>query len=166
MSVSGLTQPQRIIARELTTQAALLGLHHAPAIHYTQGPQRWQGIATHRVAAKGNYPNYADCSAFASWCLWNSLSVRFHLPDIVNGDHWQGGYTGTMAQHGRQVVHLKNVIRGDCVLYGAAPIFDHTAIVVGHRNGIPIVVSHGSESGPILLTYNYRPDIGEIRRYI
>jgi hypothetical protein len=39
-------------------------------------------------------------------------------------------------------------------------------MVVGHRKGVPIVVSHGSEAGPFLLPYNYRSDDGQIRRYI
>lgn len=166
MSVSGLGRPQRHVAREIITQAALLGLHHAPALHYTQGSDRWEGIAKHRVAAKGDYPRHADCSAFATWCLWNALQLRFHLGDIVNGTHWTGGYTGTMAKGGREVLHLKNVLRGDCVLYGPAPTYEHVAIIVGHQNGVPMVVSNGSESGPFLVRYDYRPDHAQIRRYI
>ena len=166
MSVSGLTRDQRIIARDRTTQAALLGLHHAPALHYTQGPARWEGIAKHLVARHGHYPTHADCSAFATWCLWNGLRLPFGLGDIVNGDKWAGGFTGTMAEHGREVVHVRNVLPGDCVLYGPGAPFEHVAIVVGQKNGKPVVVSNGSEPGPFLLPYDYRPDVGQIRRYI
>lgn len=166
MSVSGLTRPQRHIARERTTQAALLGLHHAAELHYTQDSQRWEGIHNHDIAAKGQYPKHADCSSFATWCLWNGMHLPFGTGDVVNGTNWTAGYTGTMAQHGREVLHLKNVIRGDCVLYGPAPTFEHVAIVVGHQNGVPMVVSNGSEAGPFFLRYNYRSDVGQIRRFI
>lgn len=166
-SVSGLTRPQRQQAREHATNAALLGLHHAAALHYTEGAQRWEGIATHRISAKGEYPHHADCSAFATWCLWNALHLGFGLADIVNGEDWKAGYTGTMAQHGRLVEHGREVVlRGDCVLYGPAPTFEHVAIVVGHSGGKPVVVSNGSEPGPYLLPFDYRSDVGEFRRYV
>lgn len=162
-----LTLAQRALARDRAVQAALLGLHHAPELHYSQGPERWQGIAHHKVARKGQYPTEADCSAFASWCLWNGLYLGLGIKtDVVNGEKWGAGYTGTMAQHGRQVVHLKNVLPGDCVLYGPAPTYEHVAIVVSVKNGQPLVISHGSEAGPFLLPYNYRPDVGQFRRYV
>lgn len=170
MSISGLDRTQRIAARDLTVKAALLGLHHAQQIHYTQGPQRWEGIQHKLVAAKGRFPFHADCSSFVTWCLWNGLHHTFKVDDIVNGTHWQSGYTGTLAQHGRQVIHLANVLPGDVVLYGPAPTFEHTAIVVGYDHKIPVVVSNGSEPGPFLLPYNYRGDGpgggGQFRRYI
>lgn len=161
-----LSLAQRAIARDRAVHAALLGLHHAPAIHYTQGSERWDGIAKGLVARKGQYPTEADCSAFASWCLWNGLHLALGLGDVVNGENWNAGYTGTMAQHGRQVIHLNRVLPGDCVLYGPAPTYEHVAIVVGVQNGVPMVVSHGSEAGPFFLAYNYRPDVGQIRRYV
>lgn len=106
-----------------------------------------------------------NCSAFATWCLWNGLYLAFGLGDVVNGQHWKAGFTGTMAEHGREVVHLAKVLPGDCVLYGPAPSYEHVAIVVSNKNGKPIVVSNGSDPGPFLLPYNYRP-VGQIRRYI
>lgn len=166
MSVSGLPRDKRLIARERVVQAALLGLHHAPELHYTQGPQRWEGIDTHKVARRGEYPRHADCSAFVTWCLWNALHLAFGLPDIVNGQGWKAGWTGTLAQHGRHLFHHSRALPGDLVLYGSPPSFEHVAIIVGKPKGYPVVVSNGSESGPYLLPYNYRSDVGEIRRYI
>lgn len=163
---SGLNPHDSNIARDRATQAALLGLHHAKELHYTQGPDRWEGIAKRLLARLGQFPTHADCSAFATWCLWNALSP-FKTGDIVNGQHWQGGFTGTMAQHGIHILHPINTRRGDCVLYGAGPNFEHVAIVVTHdKNGMPLVVSNGSEGGPYFLPYNYRSDVGQIRRYI
>lgn len=165
--MTALNLAQRTLARDRAVQAALLGLHHASAIHYSQGSGRWQGIAGHKVARKGQYPTVADCSAFATWCLWNGLHLGLGIKaDVVNGCSWNAGYTGTMAQHGREVLHLKNVLPGDCVLYGPAPTYEHVAIVVANKNGKPVVVSHGSEAGPFLLPYNYRSDVGQIRRYV
>lgn len=163
--VSGLKRDHRITARQLVTHAALLGLRHKDAVHYTQGPQRWEGIDRHLIAAGGDYPRHADCSAFTTWCLWNGLAVPFGVDDVVNGLNWSAGFTGTQAAHGRPVKHIGNARRGDLVLYGSPPNYAHVAIIVGRRDGKPLVVSHGSEPGPFLLPFDYRP-VGQIRRYI
>lgn len=165
MSVSGLNRDQRAIARHLVTQAALLGHRHAAAIHYTQSSERWEGIDSHRIAAAGQYARHFDCSSFATWCLWNGLHLPFGVPDVVNGLSWSAGFTGTMAAHGRRVDHVANARRGDCVLYGAGPNYEHTAVIVGRKRGELLVVSHGSEPGPFLLPYDYRTP-AQIRRYI
>ncbi len=159
-----LTRPQRIVARERAVQAALLALDNADALHYTQGGQRWQGIDDHLIAARGFFPDYADCSSFATWCLWNALR---NGPDVVNGTDWESGWTGTLVQHGREIRGRNTpILRGDLVLYGESAPFRHVAIVVGHDDGKPVVVSHGSEAGPLLLSFDYRPDVGQVRRYI
>lgn len=88
-----LSLAQRTLARDRAVQAALLGLHHAPAIHYTQGAERWEGISKHKVARKGQFPTHADCSAFATWCLWNGLHLGLGVKaDVVNGESWNAGY--------------------------------------------------------------------------
>lgn len=167
MSVSGLGHNDRVKARSLAVQAAFLGLQHANELHYTEDAQRWQGIALDRIAAKGEFPEHADCSAFYTWCLWNGLHVEFGIGDTVNDLNWKAGYTGTMIDNGREVIHIKNVLRADAVLYGTYSKPSHTAIVVGHdKNGLPMVVSNGSEAGPFLLPYNYRSDVAQFRRYV
>ena len=165
-SVSGLSREHRIRARDRTVQAATLALHHAPKVHYTQGAKRWDGIANRRNARTGEFPTNADCSSFATWCLWNGLRLGFGLGDLVNGAGWAAGYTGTMLTHGKRVRHLGNVMRGDCVLYGSGAPGEHVTIVVGIVGGVPMVVSHGSEAGPFYVRYNYRGDIMQFRRYI
>jgi hypothetical protein len=165
-SVSGLTRDQRSRARDRTVQAALLGLHHAPEVHYTMGPPRWEGISKRRNARHGEFPTEADCSSFATWCLWNGLKLGFGLDDHVNGHDWTAGFTGTMLSHGMAVRHLSNVRRGDCVLYGTGSPGEHVSIVVSLKGDVPMVVSHGSEPGPFYLKYNYRSDVMQIRRYI
>lgn len=165
-SVSGLNREQRIRARDRVVQAALLGFHHAPKIHYTQGPKRWEGIDKRLNARLGQFPTQADCSSFATWCLWNGLFLGFGLGDNVNGQGWAAGYTGTMLDHGKQVRSVTNAQRGDLVLYGSGPPGEHVTVVVAMKGGVPMVVSHGSEGGPYHVKYNYRSDVYQIRRYI
>jgi hypothetical protein len=166
-SVSGLSRDQRIRARDRAIAAALLALHHAPQVHYTQAAPRWEGINKRLNARLGQFPKNADCSSFATWCLWNALHIGFGLGDLVNGAQWTGGFTGTMLSHGKRVQDVGRVQRADCVIYGNSGTGEHTAIVVGRaKNGTPMVVSHGSERGPFFLPYNYRRDIMQIRRYI
>lgn len=163
---SGLSAAHRIRARDLAVQAALLSLRHAPAIHYSQGPNRFDGIAHNLKAWRGQYPREVDCSSSVAWWLWNGLD-HYGVRDVVNGAAWRAGYTGTMVGHGIRVQHVANVLRGDAVIYGD-PFgrTGHTALVVGERNGVPMVVSHGSERGPFYLPFNYRSDVHSIRRYI
>jgi hypothetical protein len=164
-SVSGLSKRHRLEARSRVANAAWLAYNKRGVVHYTQTSKRWEGIDKHLNAKLGEYPKYADCSSFATWCLWNGLYVPFKVRDTVNGAAWKAGYTGTMLNHGKEVKHLENVLRGDCVIYGGG-VGKHTAIIVGVKNNRPMVISHGSEGGPYYVPYNYRPDINCIKRFI
>lgn len=138
------------------TAAAKLALAHAPEIHYTQGPLRWQGIDKRLIAAHGDFPHYADCSAFYSWCLWQMLR---NGQDVVNGSNWTGGYTGTLLLHGERV---SRPVEGAAVIYGVpGTTGEHVAYSLGDGT----VISHGSEAGPFHLPYNYRSDVMEFRVY-
>ena len=143
----------------------MLGYRNKDKVHYTQKSRRWDGINKDYQASKGEYPKYADCSAYATWCIWNGLD-HYRCRDTVNGLRWKGGYTGTMLNHGKRIRKLANVLPGDCVIYGRGGNGRHTAIVVGRRDGVPMVVSHGSESGPYYVRWDYRSDVMSIRRYI
>jgi cell wall-associated NlpC family hydrolase len=158
MSVSGLSREHVHQAVNMTLQAAVLGYHHREAIHYTQGASRWSGIDGHHKAWRGEYPPWADCSAYVTWCLWNGLD-HFHHSDTVNGLHWWGGYTGTLLEHGLRV---RTPIPGDAVIYGSGWPGEHVALYTGGG----LVVSHGGESGPLLLPMHYRSDVLSVRRYI
>jgi hypothetical protein len=164
-SVSGLSKAHRLEARSRATAAAWLAYNKRRYVHYTQSASRWEGIDKKLNAKRGQYPKHADCSSLATWCLWNGLYLPFHVRDTVNGAKWKAGYTGTMLKHGKEVEHLENVLRGDCVIYGGGT-GKHTAIIVGVKNGKPMVISHGSEGGPYYLAYDYRSDVNEIRRFI
>jgi cell wall-associated NlpC family hydrolase len=153
---SGLSAIHRSAARRRAVQAALLGLAHRGVIHYTQGGSRWQGIDRNRQSKNGQYPNWCDCSSFTTWCLWNALKVAYGVRDVVNGQSWRAGFTGTQLSNGISV-SARSMLPGDLVIYRG-----HVAIYVGNGK----VVSHGSEAGPVLVPWNYRGDVVSIRRYI
>lgn len=159
MSVSGLSPKHVKEAVDGVLQAAVLGYRRREQIGYTQGSGRWEGIDRRRNASKGEFPREADCSAFYTWCAWNGLYLRGGHSDIINGEHWDGGYTGTMLEHG---VHVNSPIPGDAIIYGSAWPGEHTAVYTGGG----LVVSHGSQAGPLLLPWRYRDDVLSIRRYI
>lgn len=160
MSALGLNLYQRRRCRRRAVISMRLALEHAPAVHYTQGPRRWDGIRLHLRAYRGEYPRYADCSALTTWALWDATR-RYGLGDFVNGEAWQGGYTGTQQDHGRPVTGVK--LPGDLVFYGdqGGGVAGHVAMYVGSGK----VISHGSEAGPFLLAWDYR-QVAEVRRYI
>jgi cell wall-associated NlpC family hydrolase len=163
MSATGLTAAERSAARAKVVRAAMLGYRNAPAIHYTQQASRWSGIDSRLRAYKKQFPRYADCSSFATWCLWDALKLHINegLGDIVNGQRWRAGYTGTMLEHGHSIDRPS--LAGDLIIYGRkGSTGAHVAISVGGRKA----VSHGSEGGPYLVDYAYRPDIQDIRRVI
>lgn len=159
MSQTGLNLFQRQRARKRIVAAAYVMLNHSGACNYTQGSRRWEGIALHKRAYKGEFPAYSDCSSSSTWQVWDATR-RYDLPDIVNGTNWTAGYTGTMQNHGARVTGAK--LPGDMVFYGdqGGGIAQHVATYVGNGK----VISHGGP-GSHLLPWNYRP-VNEVRRYI
>lgn len=157
--MSGLGRVKRIMARRRIKRAAMLSYRYRGSVHYTQGAARWQGISRRRRGRKGQYPNYADCSSLATWCYWDAV-IDYGCRDFVNGAGWQAGFTGTMVRHGKRIPRPRNV--GDLVFYGGSlSLPSHVAIYVGRG----LVVSHGSERGPLLVPWNYRP-VMQVRRYL
>jgi hypothetical protein len=162
MLLAGLTPAQLAQERSFAVQAAQVALQHRGGVHYTQDARRrWDGINRGLLGARGQYPSYADCSSFVTWCLWNGMRIQ-HLPDTVNGTAWRSGYTGTLLQHGTLVPSERSVLPGDLVFYGSGWPGKHVAICIGRG----LVISHGSEAGPFQLPLHYRSDVMQIRRYI
>lgn len=158
---------QRTEARHIILQTARKMLAHENAIHYTQGARRWEGIDKRLRVVKGQYPKYADCSSMVTWMLWNALTHALRdmtIPDVVNGQHWRAGYTGTLRTHGYDIRTpglAGHLIVGDEVHYGPGT-GSHVAIYIGGG----FVFSHGSEGGPYKLPWNYRRDFSHARRVI
>lgn len=148
-------------------RAAMLGYHNRQAIHYTQDSRRWEYIAEHLRAYRGEFPRHADCSAYATGVLWDATR-RYPAArvDFVNGLRWTSGHTGTLVKKGREV-DLDELRILDLVFYGDEGWRPgHVATYVGDGK----VVSHGSEGGPYLLPVRYRSDVAaggwRPRRYI
>lgn len=160
MAGYGLSEKHRKGAVNGALQAAIVGLHHASQMHYTQDGRRWEGIDRRRDAAKGEYPHYSDCSSFYTWCAYNGLVLHGgNHSDRVNGLAWRAGYTGTLLRHGRR----RNMpIPGCAIVYGRAWPGEHVALYTGGGK----VVSHGSEGGPYLLNWRYRGDVLAIIEFI
>jgi NlpC/P60 family len=163
--MAALTKADRDRARERAAHAALLSFHRRIHVHYTQGERRWNGISARKNARQGEFPFFADCSAFTTWCLWNGLFLPYRKPDVVNGLAWRRGFTGTQIRHGRKI-KARAMMAGDLVFYASSGrVPTHVAICVGRKGDRPYVISHGSESGPLFLRWDYRRVI-EVRRYI
>lgn len=140
--------------RARVVNAAMFGYQHRASIHYTQSASRMYGVR-HRIKPP-RIPIYEDCSSFATWCYWIASAAD------PNGLGYNGaGYTGTLIHHGRRV-SASNMKPGDLVFYGRYSIPSHVAIYVGSGR----VVSHGSEVGPLLISWNYRGDVHSIRSYL
>lgn len=132
-----------VVARGVAT--ALMCVRHRDSIHYTQGSLRMMGV--NRRLYPPSFPTYGDCSAMVTWWYFASGTAD------PNGLGYSGlGYTGTQQNRG-QSVRWQAAPTMAIAFYGH-PI-EHEAMVV--RRGM--VVSHGSEIGPLLLAINYRPPV-------
>lgn len=147
---------RRIAARKRIRAAALTSVRHRGSIHYTQGGARWDFIRRRRKPWQ--IANYADCSAHATWLHWTATARVWGTHDYVNGASWSAGYTGTQWNRGRRL--RRPGLVGDLVFYGwSRGIPTHVATYIGGG----LCVSHGSEVGPIIVRWNYRPVTG-VRR--
>jgi len=160
-----LSDADRGRAVKIMVSAFRLAFEHAGAVHYTQGPARFGGIRGRLRYADGRYPTQEDCSSMFTWAFWNGITsvAGMNAPDLVNGANWTAGYTGTLLSHGRQVPFSERQ-GGDAVLYGTGFPGHHVAMIDSENHNM--VYSHGSESGPYHLAWNYRSDIMQVRRYL
>lgn len=168
-SVSGLSEAHREQARREIVRGVEMFMRNIDAIHYSQDAVlRWEGINKHMSINRGQIPVHSDCSSSSAFLLWNALVLPYGVRDVVNGQLWRAGYTGTMLRHGKVVQHEKNLKIGDCALYGIpGTTGKHVAVVIGRgADGRVRVFSHGSERGPFILDLHYRDDLIECRRYI
>lgn len=105
----------------------------------------------------------ADCSGLAIYATWLAnqhfahFGIRVPAYDPKYGNTGYGN-TYSLITGGKRVNNTGDTKVGDLVFYPG-----HVAIVVSLSKGIH-VVSHGSQSGPLYLSYNYRP-VSQIRTY-
>ncbi len=169
---------RRVLARRTTTvtdrliRAASLAMDNEPLVRYTmdrpleltaQGGQarRWDGIRLGLRSKNGQFPRFADCSSFVTWCYWDALGGPNAGPDIINGQSWSGGFTGTQTAHGRQVP-IAEARAGDLAFYDRGGTIGHVALVVAPGR----VISHGSERGPVPQAINADKTLKQVRRYL
>jgi hypothetical protein len=128
--------------RERLARWAKWGVAHNAAIHYTEDSRRDDYLR----GSSGHLPLWTDCSGWVTYCYWAS-----GLPDPSGLNYRYLGYTGTLlanaARHGRIVTNLALARPGDPIVIGPGTGW-HTTICV-EAGADPIVVSHGSEPGPL-----------------
>lgn len=150
-----------LTVREQMVRAGFLTFAHRDDIHYTMGAQRMEGVRN--KIHPPNYPHWEDCSSMYTW--WSYVSGA---PD-PNGFNYAGyGFTGTMVLHGTRLASSSQLRRGDAVFYGRNNSGDptHVAMYAGTKDGVMMVISHGSEAGPLYLALRYRHDIHSYRTYM
>ncbi|HEX4345499.1 MAG TPA: hypothetical protein VHZ31_08060 [Solirubrobacteraceae bacterium] len=166
-------KPQTTVVERIV-RAAMFCYKHRDQIGYTQDrpeelhaqggvARRWEGISKGLRTKNGQFPGMADCSSFVTWCYWDALGGPNAGPDIVNGEHWAAGYTGSQTQHGSPVA-IADARAGDLAFY----IREHGAI--GHVTVVVApgkVVSHGGTAGPLLLAIDWPGSrLDSVRRYL
>lgn len=163
-SASGLSAEHRAHARELVLKSCRLMVAHKNEIDYSQLANRWEAINNKKTVLKGQFPAHADCSSTHTWLMWDAMARPYGVRDLVNGQNWKAGYTGTMYRRGKEVVHDSNLKIGDAIFYGdqGGGIPEHVATYIGGG----MVFSHGSDGGPYILPLDYRRDRRMSRRFI
>jgi hypothetical protein len=161
--VSGLSDAHAAEARRVIVLGIDHLLRNPNLLDYTQEAEaRWEAILNDWRIADGNYIKRGDCSSTHTWLVMNALTHVGAHHDWVNDLAYKGGFTGTIAAHGKLVRDVRNAKVADGVLYGPRPDFEHVATYLGGG----VVFSHGSMAGPFKLGVDYRPDRGMIRRSI
>jgi hypothetical protein len=142
--------------RSKIVEVARWGVAHELQIHYAEV----RPIPVHQKPL--SLPLTTDCSGFVTLCyLWGGARDP-------NGNGYSGaGFTGTLGKQGRRIRNLSSALPGDLILYGTWPF--HHVVVVVEKGADPLVVSHGSESGPKLLRHSVeaaaQPPGFQVRRY-
>lgn len=128
--------------RDALVKWAKWGVLHNAQIHYTQDTRRDDFLH----GAKGHLPLWTDCSGFVTYCYWAA-----GLPDPSGLDYRYLGYTGTLLanayKHGKVLTNLALARPGDPIVIGPGTGW-HVTICI-ESGADPIVVSHGSEPGPL-----------------
>lgn len=157
-----LTAKGRKSAMAIVVQGTSLMIAKSSSMGYTEGPERWEAFTRKLRVVKGEVPSESDCSASSEWVLFNAISHALGrltgVPDVLSGENWLAGWTGTMCEHGTRI-HGESQL-GDLCFYGSGPPFLHVTIAVGGG----MCVSHGSPGARKLPT-DYRSDLAQFRRY-
>lgn len=127
--------------------AAQWGVSHTSQIHYTEDGRRGDYLK----APKHELPMWTDCSGFVTWCFWVAGA-----PDPSGLGYAYVGDTETLAKHGKGIT-LAQAHGGDlCILGLDGPLSgQHVVMIADISNPTnPLVISHGSEAGPLIERLN------------
>lgn len=134
--------------RDALVKWAKWGVLHNAAIHYTQDTRRDDYLH----GSKGALPIWTDCSGWVTYCYWAA-----GLPDPSGFNYRYLGYTGSLLanayNHGKVLTNLSLARPGDPIVIGPGTGW-HVTICV-QQAADPIVISHGSEPGPISIHQSY-----------
>lgn len=129
-------------ARSALVKWAEWGVANTASIHYSESTVRDDFLHTQR----GHLPMTTDCSGFVTFCYWAA-----NLPDPSGLDYQYVGFTGTLLEnaykHGRVLTDLSQARPGDPIVIG--PGTGWHAVICVESAADPVVVSHGSEPGPL-----------------
>jgi cell wall-associated NlpC family hydrolase len=121
------------------------GVKNAARIAYSQGGNRLAALAT-----PGRLPLATDCSAFVTLCYsWAAApNPNFVGPYRMDA----GGFTGTMLTRCKRIP--RGAARpGDLVVWTPPSTGQHVGVIVS--TGVdPLLVSHGSDSGPLEIRFS------------
>lgn len=126
------------------------GTKHAAEIHYSQA-------RPYTMYRTGRLPMSLDCSSSSiTYAHWAGA------PD-PSGNHFNGfGNTDSILSHLKARRRIADAERGDLILWHNGPDGKHVAVVLQPGRD-PLLASHGSENGPLLIRYSaeYRYHSGE-----
>lgn len=136
----GLSRDDKI--RQQIVWWAKWGVQNEPQIHYSMSGARDDWLHY----SPGALPLTTDCSGFVTACYrWAGAKDPSRL------DYREVGYTGTLLDNG-QTIPVWQAKPGDLVVWGWFP-GHHTAVIVDTKNPTdPVLVSHGYEGGPNLIS--------------
>ena len=148
--------------RQRAQQAGRFALNHSGR-RYSQGSDRWNPIESGASPVTGKMWTVGDCSSVGTWVVWHG--VRRTGPDIVNGQRWNGGYTGTQIEFGRRIT-TGMYVPGDLAFYGSGTMAHVVFCVEPGTAATAVWGSHGSAGGPYRVRLHYRGDFNHARRYV
>jgi hypothetical protein len=132
--------------RQRIVTASLWGADHAPEIHYSQSATQRLSFLERKPYA---LPLFVDTSSFVTWCYWIAGAPN------PNGNAYNlrnPAYTGTLLGHMKHIPRSE-VGPGDIVIWTPPAPGQHSAVVV-QAGADPLLVSHGSEEGPIRIRFS------------